>query len=498
MVRVIARAWAAVAVSALGMTGVSAAGAASQAPQPARASSFTASHPLASADARLWVRRYNNSASSSTERYDHPAQVAVSPGGARVFVTGVSTGSKIGERGEDYATVAYRAATGAKLWVRRYNGPADRMDAARAVAVSPDGRRVFVTGLSTAIASSTDYTTIAYDAATGTRLWIKRYNGTANAADDATSLAVSPDGTKIFVTGQSVGLVSRFGDEPDDYATVAYNAATGTRLWVSRYNGPDKANDAASSVAVSPAGDTVYVTGNSDGATAPDYATVAYNAATGARKWVSRYNGPANGIDLAAAVAAGPGGHGVYVTGLSEASNHDTDYLTVAYSAATGGRLWVKRYDGPAHATDRAAALAVGPSGQSLYVTGFSEAPATGWDYLTITYRTSTGARLWMKRYNGPGNSSDMAESLAVGPGGGTVYVTGDSPGVRSSDDYATVAYSTATGTRRWVQRYNGPANSSDGAVSVAVGPGGSPVYVTGSSIGPNSGWDYATIAYRG
>ena len=41
-------------------------------------------------------------------------------------------------------------------------------------------------------------------------------------------MAVSPGGSRVFVTGASGG----------DSETVAYSAATGRRLWVSRYNGP--------------------------------------------------------------------------------------------------------------------------------------------------------------------------------------------------------------------------------------------------------------------
>ena len=51
------------------------------------------------------------------------------------------------------------------------------------------------------------------------------------------------------------------------------------------------------------------------------------------------------------------------------------------------------------------------------------------------------------------------------------MFVTGSSQGVGSGSDYATVAYSAATGTRLWVRRYNGPANGNDGASSVRVSP---------------------------
>lgn len=55
-----------------------------------------------------------------------------------------------------------------------------------------------------------------------------------------------------------------------------------------------------------------------------------------------------------------------------------------------------------------------------------------------------------------------------------------------------------AVGARLWVKRYNGPGNGSDGALSMAVNPSGSRVFVTGLSRGATSDYDYATIAYHG
>jgi WD40 repeat protein len=484
--RVLAAAAAGAVLSALGVTGASVSGAATQAPQ-ARASAWGASHASAIPGAQLWVKRYNGPG-----HYPKPEaaqSVAVSPDGGTVFVTGRSNGAT---SGPDYVTIAYRTATGTMLWLKRYNGPGNGYDDARSVAVSPDGSKVFVTGASTGVTSG-DYATIAYNAATGAQLWVTRYNGPGNGDDSGGTVAVSPDGSKVFVTGTSPGVTSNA-----DYATIAYNAATGAQLWVTRYNGPGNGVDLGGYLAVSPSGGTVFVTGQSEGATSGfDYATIAYRAATGAQLWAKRYNGPGNSFDLANSVAVSPGGRKVFVTGASTGTTSDLDYATVAYRAATGTRLWAKRYNGPANRNDFADSVAVGPGGGRVFVTGASTGATSGDDYATVAYSAATGTRLWAKRYNGPGNGFDTAASVAVSPGGGTVFVTGASTGTTSGDDYATVAYSAATGTRLWATRYNGPGNGPDGAFSVAVSPGGGRVFVTGTSTGTTSGADYATVAYR-
>ena len=302
-------------------------------------------------------------------------------------------------------------------------------------------------------------------ASPGAQLWVKRYNG-SNSTDDAVSVAVSPDGKTVFVTGSSIGTTSF-----EDYATVGYNAATGAQLWVSRYNGPDNGDDEASSVAVSPDGKTVFVTGYSYGTTAGevDYATVAYNAATGAQLWVKRYISPGS-QGFATSVAASPDGRTVFVTGYSASHTSGYDYATVAYNAATGAQLWVKRYTGPA-GDDFAHSVTV--SGSTVYVTGSSIGTNDGYDYATVAYNAATGAQLWAKRYNGAALGSRGANSVAASPDGKTVYVTGSSyAGSTTGYDYATVAYSAATGAQLWVKRYTGPGSGDDQAYFGGGQPG--------------------------
>ncbi len=409
-------------LSTAGVTGAAVPAAAGQAPQRAGAARASAVP-----GAQLWVRRY-----AGTGRHGSLATVvAVSPGGATVFVTGISSQGT-------FATAAYRAATGTRLWVRNYSGPPGNSAGANSLGVSPDGSRVFVTGLTQG--RSADYATVAYSAATGAQLWARLYTGSGeNAA--AASVAVSR--TRVFVTGVSAGGAPGSDPSADDYATVAYSAATGSRLWVRRYDGPGSNFDQATSVAVSPGGRRVYVTGESTGSSpGEDYATVAYSAATGAQLWARRYRGPGSSSDEAYALAVSPSGSTVFVTGAASlaGSTGQGSYVTIAYRVRTGTRQWVRTYGGP-RGSSAAFAVAMSPSGRTVFVTGGSAGATSGRDYATVAYRAATGTRLWVRRYNGPGNGNDVAFSVAVSHTGDRVLVTGESPGANGRDDYATIAY---------------------------------------------------------
>ena len=463
----------------LATMGAGASGAAGTVQQPPAPTAGVTGMP-AVPGAQLWAKRYAGGGDPTATA----AAVAVSPAGDRVFVTG--------ESDSGYATVAYNATTGTRLWAQRYHGPSTGVDYATALAVSPTGKTVFVTGTSVGTTPGA-YATIAYNAATGARLWVARYHGPGDSYDTAFAIAVSPTGRTVFVTGGSGGIIT-----DTDYLTIAYNATTGARLWAKTYNGPGKLDDAGISLTASPTGQAVFVTGTSWGAgTGYDYATIAYNPATGAQLWAKRYNGPGNGDDTALSVAASPTGKAVFITGYSKGATSDQDYATIAYNATTGAQLWANRYNGPGNGIDQGHAVAVSPDGRIVFVTGHSKAATSGQDYTTIAYNATTGARLWANRYNGPANATDGAASLAISPTGTTLFVTGASKGAGTGYDYATIAYRATTGARLWIQRYNGPANGDDVAMSMAASPAGNTVFVTGRSQGA-TGPDYATIAYHG
>jgi hypothetical protein len=157
------------------------------------------------------------------------------------------------------AVLGPRAAPGAQPWAARF--PASGYFQVSVLAVSSRGGRAFVTGASYGgRATGTDYQTVAYSTA-GRQLWTSRYSGPGHQEDDPAAVAVGPDGTTVYVTGNGDG----------DYGTAAYRAATGKQVWASRYP-----NGAAFSMAVSPSGTTVYVTGNIVNRTTDAYTTIAY------------------------------------------------------------------------------------------------------------------------------------------------------------------------------------------------------------------------------
>src|SRR5205823_11572117 len=140
---------------------------------------------------------------------------------------------------------AYDAVSGDQLWAASYDGGGID-DIAVAVTVSHDGSTVFVTGESD-VSNQLDFATVAYEADTGLQRWVARYDGPAGQSDYPSAIGVSPDGTRVFVTGTSSA-----GGVKVDYATVAYDASAGTDLWVARYTGSPGRVNHPNGLAVSP------------------------------------------------------------------------------------------------------------------------------------------------------------------------------------------------------------------------------------------------------
>ena len=421
------------------------------------------------AGVQQWEARYNGPANSS----DDATALAID-GSGNVYVTGNSFGL-----GNDFATVKYSSTSGAELWSARYNEPEQAVDIATDMAVDGEGN-VYVTGHVSTPGVDPDYLTVKYNAS-GILQWTARFNGPGNGLDVATDIAVDGSGN-VYVTGL---CAVNAATSDYDYATIQYDAA-GVEQWVARYDGPANGYDQAAALKLDMSGN-IYVTGFSTApGTAHDYATIKYDA-TGAEEWVARYDGPASSYDTASDLVLDGAGN-VYVTGHSIGNDGSFDCATIKYDAA-GAEEWVARYAGLANDIDAAHALAVDGAG-NVFITGESFVSGSGSDFLTAKYN-AIGEEQWAALYDGPVLSSDFALDLAL-DNSGNVYVTGESEGI--GDDFATIKYD-AAGVQQWLARYNGPANNEDESPSLALDVAGN-VYVTGQSVGMGTKRDYATIKY--
>jgi uncharacterized delta-60 repeat protein len=414
-----------------------------------------------------WASRYYSGTGD-----DIVSAMAVDTSG-NVFVTGSITGPN---SNIDYATVKYNSA-GVQQWVQTYNGTGNNDDLPADIVTDISGN-VYVTGRSTGNGSDQDYATIKYNAA-GVQQWVKIYNGTSNYFDVATSIAVDGAGN-VYVTGSSYDNTTN-----TDYATIKYNT-NGIQQWITKYNGPAGSYDAALKITVDAAGN-VYITGKSTGSgTGFDYATIKYNS-SGVQQWASRYNGAGNGEDIPSSISVDASGN-VYVTGYTTGSGSGKDYTTIKYNSA-GVQQWLKTYNGPGNADDKAVSIAVDDSG-NVAVTGSSLGSGTDYDYATIKYN-SAGTQQWLQRYNGVGNQYDIPSALRI-DGFGNVYVTGSTIVNFTYNDYATIKYNSA-GVQQWIKTYAGPGNQYDYAGPMALDAAGN-VYVSGSSQGISESFEFATV----
>lgn len=398
-----------------------------------------------------------------------------------IYVTGKGA---IGGDPRTYCTLKYTS-DGNNDWTKYYNNGA--WDIAEAIAVDADNN-VYVTGYSQSYGSNnntgSDFGTIKYDE-DGIQDWVNRFSSVNSSTgiftgDDAKAIVVDNNGD-IIVTG----TVQQYSEE---IGTIKYDS-TGQMVWQQIFTNPEGYYKSGPAAMSADAENNIFITGyiHDESTHQPHILTIKYNM-DGTEAWKKIYTGPTNYRDEANAITIDSEGN-VIITGYSE------KYMCTIKYQTDGTRGWIATYETPGTETAQAVANDItSDANGNIYVTGYCEvanAPADR-DFCTIKYNSS-GNREWVKTYNGTGNRYDEAKSVAA-DGDGNVYVTGSSYGNSSGEDFVTIKYD-AFGEVTWLMRYNGPGNSVDVPVKIALDKIGD-VIVAGTSIGDTTNEDYCVIKY--
>ena len=268
---------------------------------------------------QLWNVVYNGQANG-----EDVANELITDSQGNVYVIGSVQNAA---NNSDYAVFKYNSA-GSQQWLQFYNGPSNDNDFGKAITLDASNN-ILVTGYSFQTNNWFDFLTIKYTNV-GVLDWTARYNNAANRYEEANDIVTDPSGN-VYVTGQSQATGNN--STPADYATIKYDA-TGTQLWVARYDGGVNADDRSYAIALDDSLN-VYVTGYSIANTTSDYVTIKYNN-QGNTIWNMRYDGPAGNSDQALAMVVNAANGDVHVTGKS-ANNTNDDFLTIKYSYAAVG-----------------------------------------------------------------------------------------------------------------------------------------------------------------
>ncbi|MCA9958769.1 MAG: beta-propeller fold lactonase family protein, partial [Anaerolineales bacterium] len=266
-------------------------------------------------------RVYENNSDGITDMVQ-PVFTTISPDGRNLYVAASSGNAVITfQRDVDSGELTFLSSVvegdGYGCFPAPCAGFIDGLEGAYGVKVSPDGRFVYVTGISDDSIVVLRRNTNSGDLRSlfSGANFVQSYIGAE--LNGARGLTISPDGLHLYVASYLADTMTAFSRDPNSgEVTFVQTHQDGDIISVSPLVILDGL-DGATNVVVSPDGAYVYVTGRVDNA-------VTYfhrNALTGETEFMGSYDddlGSGNGLGGAFGLALSPDGHTLYATGYDD------------------------------------------------------------------------------------------------------------------------------------------------------------------------------------
>jgi hypothetical protein len=239
--------------------------------------------------------------------------------------------------------------------------------------------------------------------ASGNRIAIKGLESGGGNIDRGNDIALDKDGN-VYVTGYWDG---------SDMLLAKYNSDLDL-LWAKRWGG--LSGDAGQSLAISPDGSRVYVAGNTSsmGAGSDDLLVVAFNS-DGARQW-GRTWGTAE-YEEGAEIALGGSGN-IYVATTIDAGHSGSKMAVVCYSPA-GVKNWQRDYIGPGLGADTQMRLrGLGAdAADNVYALGYNHDPHGGLFNHILRKYDSLGNSVWTRKRLDEATTSLLGSAMCSAAG---------------------------------------------------------------------------------
>ena len=295
-----------------------------------------------------WMREYPTSPAA----FSAGREVAVDTAG-NCYV--LAAGPPSAGANEDMVVLKY-SLTGVRRWTRSCGLPG--IDAS-AVALVVDGAgNAYAGGVSTIAGNKRDWLVVKLDT-TGAVRWTRTVTTAGDAADQLDGLATAPSGADLYASGTvEVGGVRK--------ACVVKFSSSGVRRWSRTYWGPRPNCDWGSLVTVDPFGDVVFTATTNDPALSWGWAVMKVSA-VGKRLWLRAFDQPAaeEHVQRLATDSTGT----VYAVGTAGPPGHGQ--AVAAKYSATGARRWLVRYQSQASSGSDARCVTV-RSEDGVYLGGYS------------------------------------------------------------------------------------------------------------------------------